>query len=60
MDNSGPVRSPCVSICALDENDICVGCQRSADEIARWSLMTDAERRAVMKLVAEREEKVAL
>ncbi len=23
-----PVKSPCVSLCALDINDICMGCQR--------------------------------
>ncbi|MEQ5837737.1 DUF1289 domain-containing protein [Marinobacter sp. R17] len=59
-DDAKPVRSPCVSVCALDEDDICVGCQRSADEITRWSGMTNDERRDVMRLVARREEKVAL
>ncbi len=29
-----PVASPCVSICALDEQDICTGCQRTAAEIS--------------------------
>ena len=24
------VTSPCVSVCALDEQDICIGCQRTA------------------------------
>ncbi|MGP4844873.1 DUF1289 domain-containing protein [Marinobacter sp. 1Y8] len=54
------VRSPCVSICALDSDDICIGCQRSVDEITRWSQMSDAERCEVLVLVAAREEKVAL
>ncbi|WP_148709664.1 DUF1289 domain-containing protein, partial [Pseudomonas syringae group genomosp. 3] len=31
-----PVRSPCVSICALDEQDICTGCQRTVSEITQW------------------------
>ncbi len=43
-----PVASPCVSICALDEQDICTGCQRSVAEITRWSRMDDDERRAVL------------
>jgi Predicted Fe-S protein len=30
-----PVASPCVSICALDEQDICTGCQRTVAEIGR-------------------------
>ncbi|WVM87817.1 DUF1289 domain-containing protein [Halopseudomonas pachastrellae] len=43
-----PVRSPCVSICALDDNDICTGCQRSGMEIATWGRMNDDQRREVL------------
>jgi predicted Fe-S protein YdhL (DUF1289 family) len=39
-----------VSICALDEQDICTGCQRNVDEITRWSRMDNAERRQVLAL----------
>jgi len=49
-----PVASPCVSLCALDEDDVCVGCQRSADEIRRWGLMDDSERREVLRRCNER------
>ena len=52
-------RSPCVSICALDER-VCIGCQRTGDEILRWTSMTNCERKAVLVKVAEREQKVAL
>ncbi|MEQ9546453.1 MAG: DUF1289 domain-containing protein [Marinobacter sp.] len=54
------VRSPCVSVCALDANDVCIGCHRTGDEIMRWTRMTNDERRDVLKEVAKREEKVAL
>lgn len=54
------VSSPCVSVCALDENDVCIGCHRTGDEILRWTQMTNDERRDVLRQVAEREEKVAL
>ncbi|MGM0768833.1 MAG: DUF1289 domain-containing protein [Pseudomonadota bacterium] len=54
------VRSPCVSVCALDANDVCIGCQRTGDEIMRWTRMTNDERREVLQNVAKREEKVAL
>ena len=50
-------RSPCVSICALDDNDMCVGCHRSGDEITRWSQMSNEERQEVLRKVAERESK---
>ncbi|MBB4812102.1 putative Fe-S protein YdhL (DUF1289 family) [Pseudomonas rhodesiae] len=49
-----PVASPCVSICALDDDDICTGCQRTVDEITRWSRMDNAERRVVLGLCHER------
>ncbi|WP_460134236.1 DUF1289 domain-containing protein [Pseudomonas sp. S1_E04] len=49
-----PVASPCVSICALDDDDICTGCQRTVEEITRWSRMDNAERRAVLGLCHER------
>ncbi|MFO8140298.1 MAG: DUF1289 domain-containing protein [Marinobacter sp.] len=54
------VRSPCISVCALDESDICIGCQRTSDEIFRWTTMTNDERREVLLKVAEREKKLAL
>ncbi|NKQ10387.1 DUF1289 domain-containing protein [Pseudomonas sp. SST3] len=49
-----PVASPCVSICALDEEDLCTGCQRSLDEIRRWSRMDNQERRQVLLRCHER------
>lgn len=49
-----PVRSPCVNICALDEADVCVGCQRTVAEISGWSRMSNADRRAVLALCVER------
>ncbi|NVZ27308.1 DUF1289 domain-containing protein [Pseudomonas gingeri] len=49
-----PVASPCVSICALDEQDICTGCQRTVEEITRWSRMDNAERREVLGRCHER------
>ena len=49
-----PVASPCVNICALDDDDVCTGCQRTVAEITRWSRMTNAERRDVLVLCHER------
>nr|WP_189411852.1 DUF1289 domain-containing protein [Gemmobacter tilapiae] len=41
--------SPCVKICVIHpEERLCVGCLRSLDEIAKWSKITTAERRAIM------------
>nr|WP_090443513.1 DUF1289 domain-containing protein [Pseudomonas benzenivorans] len=56
MDAERPLASPCVHICALDEEDICIGCQRSVAEITRWSRMDNAERRQVLLLCQARAE----
>ena len=32
--------SPCVSICTLDDENVCVGCHRTLDEITHWSTYT--------------------
>jgi len=42
-----PATSPCIKVCQLDLTDRCFGCGRTRSEIARWSRMTDDERRAV-------------
>jgi uncharacterized protein len=40
--------SPCVKICTLDaRSGLCLGCGRTIDEIARWSVMCAAERACV-------------
>ena len=51
---SPPVPSPCISVCALGEGDLCIGCHRSAEEISAWALASDAERRKVLALAAQR------
>lgn len=49
------ISSPCTRVCLIDhESGICGGCGRTLDEIGRWGLMSEAERRAVMKLLARR------
>lgn len=46
-----PVLSPCIGICQLDEQGLCVGCLRSSDEIGRWLDMSAAEREHLMDTV---------
>ena len=48
------VVSPCVYVCALNEQDICIGCQRSGDEITRWGRMNNDERRQVLERCRQR------
>lgn len=48
------IESPCIKICKVDSNGICVGCYRSVEEISNWFKSTDAERQGIMESVAER------
>jgi predicted Fe-S protein YdhL (DUF1289 family) len=43
-----------VSICALDVDDICIGCYRSADEITDWFLADEEEKEAILERARER------
>lgn len=54
MNTERPVASPCVHVCALDEEDICIGCQRSVAEITQWSRMSNDQRREVLRLCYKR------
>jgi len=41
--------SPCILVCVLDRRSgYCLGCGRTGEEIARWTLMSGEERRAVL------------
>jgi predicted Fe-S protein YdhL (DUF1289 family) len=53
MNNSEP-RSPCISVCVLDEHDICSGCYRSAEEITDWYMASAEQKREVLRRAHER------
>ena len=42
--NADAAPSPCIGICRLDAQELCVGCRRTLDEIAEWPLATPARR----------------
>ena len=46
--------SPCVRLCTLDEQDICVGCGRTLADITGWSKMLDADKAACVARARER------
>ncbi|MGD9659361.1 MAG: DUF1289 domain-containing protein [Methylocystis sp.] len=49
------IDSPCVKICELDRDDICVGCGRSRAEIAGWSSMSEAQQATVIERAKKRQ-----
>jgi uncharacterized protein len=41
--------TPCQSICQIDHlSGLCIGCGRSAQEIAAWAALSEPERLAIM------------
>lgn len=42
------VMSPCVGICCPDQNDVCMGCFRTMDEITRWWDMSSTEKKQLL------------
>ena len=52
--DTDPVASPCVRLCTLDEDDICIGCWRTLDEICAWGSAGNNRRREILERAAER------
>jgi predicted Fe-S protein YdhL (DUF1289 family) len=48
------VASPCIRHCTLDDEDICLGCFRSIDDICAWGGADDDERRRILERAAAR------
>lgn len=49
------IESPCVQICMINpRTKLCIGCKRTAEEIAQWSRLTPDARRAVMTALPDR------
>jgi predicted Fe-S protein YdhL (DUF1289 family) len=55
MTQGDDVASPCVSICEMSaHNGFCVGCYRTLDEIAAWSVLDAAAKRAIVEALPAR------
>ena len=49
------ISSPCTKICVVDGvTGLCFGCGRTLPEIAKWGSLSEAERLAIMAVLAER------
>ena len=53
MSEASP-KSPCISVCVLDDDDICMGCYRSAVEITDWAMSSDEQKREILQKARER------
>ena len=46
------IKTPCISICRY-ENNRCIGCGRTQEEVTGWIDYTDEERDEIMKRLEE-------
>ena len=48
------VYSPCIRNCCLSQEDICLGCFRSLDEILCWGSATDQKKQQILAVIKKR------
>lgn len=48
------VKSPCRLVCKYNENNICVGCYRTMEEITEWVDYSDIQKLQVWQKIRER------
>jgi predicted Fe-S protein YdhL (DUF1289 family) len=54
------IDSPCVRNCCLNDEDICLGCGRSLQEITRWSVSSNADKQKTLEAAVERKRLIRL
>lgn len=52
--SEAPPKSPCISVCLLNEQDVCTGCYRSANEITDWFMASPEQKRDILARTRER------
>ena len=53
-DIDNPAQSPCVRNCCLDDDDICLGCFRSLEEIKQWTMVDHHQRQVILQNAGQR------
>lgn len=54
------INSPCIRLCQLDRDEVCVGCFRTRIEIAGWLGMNAVEKRDAWARLDERRKRRTL
>ena len=48
------VQSPCIDICTLDRDEVCIGCGRHIDEVVAWGTAPDELKRRILEAAERR------
>ena len=51
------IESPCIDVCTLDSDFVCIGCGRSIEEILKWQEYTVEQQAAVLDRLFDPKEK---
>ena len=51
------VESPCISVCRY-EDEVCVGCGRTVDEVVEWYNMTNEQKQEIVNRLEKEEAKL--
>lgn len=54
VEASSNIESPCVRVCCLDDNDMCLGCGRLLAEIREWRQSDSAQRQHILEAARAR------
>lgn len=54
MSEATLVVSPCIGVCELSDEEICLGCGRTLQDIAVWSGADEARRREIVEQARRR------
>ncbi len=57
--NQNRLYTPCIRKCCLNENDVCLGCFRSIDEIMRWTQTDLSARQQILNNADQRQQQLA-
>jgi len=54
------INKPCIRRCCLNEDDICLGCFRSFNDMLKWNKATTHEKTGMLKMAEVRKKEHAL
>ncbi|MEM7053856.1 MAG: DUF1289 domain-containing protein [Pseudomonadota bacterium] len=53
-----PIESPCIQLCTLDDQGLCIGCFRTSEEIGGWLNLSASRRREIIDELPARAERL--
>ncbi len=54
------INKPCIRQCCLNEEDVCLGCFRTFDDMLQWNKSSSEEKMKMLKMAKERKKEHSL